>query len=134
MSGGGNDAMVAKSPVEADPVPEGDEGSRPYVFAKKRYDALEAVLKRANKGLITLQTGHRIHTEFERELEWLATATKIFYMRKEERHRFLYKFVDGTEKGNDDPMPATKKRSLDRLIQTVHRETPTIMVCHRTYG
>eukprot|EP00392_Amoebophrya_sp_AT5.2_P004598 g4606.t1 len=92
------------------------------LFAEQRYERLQKVLKECNRHLIPVQYEYRKHSEFERELEWLHYALKVFRAKNPERHEFYDKH------GKD----RVKRRTLDTLLHTVFNDTPKIEVLHRT--
>ncbi|CAD7963857.1 unnamed protein product [Amoebophrya sp. A25] len=110
---------------EAPPKPSvgrDDDDAKARVFAVHRYEQIQKVLQRSHKVLTPFQFQYRRHTEFERELEWLAYAQKVFKARQGEAHEFV----------DRDGKSRVKIRSLNRLLESVFLETPEIEILHRT--
>ncbi|CAD7941953.1 unnamed protein product [Amoebophrya sp. A120] len=91
-------------------------------FAEKRYEMLTKVLQQCHKHTVSYQFEYRRYGEFDRELEWLHYALKVFRAKNPERHEFV-------DKSHNE---RCKRRSLSTLLHTVYRETPSIQVLHRT--
>ncbi len=95
-----------------------------FFYTEKRFEELSKALTRINSRVMYLQYQLRIHQEFDREIEWLNYALKLYRAKIVERKDdFLAK--------NDKYK--IKRRSLRALMHTVHNETPTIEVLHRTF-
>lgn len=117
----GGDGRSATNVTAIPPTPSSSSFDH-FFFAEKRYQELQKALKICDKKLVGLQYKYRHHTEFERELEWLHYALKLFASKNQERHDFQTK--TGSYK--------IKRRSLERLLTRVHEEEPSIEVLHRT--